>query len=143
MVYVIRRVYKLENYITDLHFDRLGKFLALTCLIYLYFNINEYLIPEFTSKKEEIRITSYNVCYTKLLRLTSFVAAAYHYRYTAGNMTILYETTKLILESKDEIACLKEKATGMVLFEDCFYGNPECGLIDEFNNWALVRNNFV
>jgi len=70
--------------------------------------------------------------------LAGLLAAAYHYRYPAGNMTILYETTKLILESKDEIACLKEKATGMVLFEDCFYGNPECGLIDEFNNWALV-----
>ena len=54
VVYVIRRAYKLEYYITDYHFDKLGKFLVLTCLIYLYFNINEYLIPEFTSKKEEI-----------------------------------------------------------------------------------------
>jgi Ni/Fe-hydrogenase subunit HybB-like protein len=62
VVYVLRRVYKLENYITDLHFDKLGKFLALACLIYLYFNINEYLIPEFTSKKEEI--THLNVLFT-------------------------------------------------------------------------------
>lgn len=54
VVYVIRRAYKLEKYITDYHFDKLGKFLVLTCLIYLYFNINEYLMPEFTSKKEEI-----------------------------------------------------------------------------------------
>ncbi len=54
VVYVIRRAYKLEAYITDSHFDKLGKFLVLTCAIYLYFNINEYLIPEFTSKKEEI-----------------------------------------------------------------------------------------
>ncbi|MGB5462834.1 MAG: NrfD/PsrC family molybdoenzyme membrane anchor subunit [Aureibaculum sp.] len=54
VVYVIRRAYKLEDYITDYHFDKMGKFLVLTCLIYLYFNINEYLIPEFTSKKEEI-----------------------------------------------------------------------------------------
>ena len=54
VVYVIRRAYKLEAYITDRHFDKLGKFLVLTCAIYLYFNINEYLIPEFTSKKEEI-----------------------------------------------------------------------------------------
>ncbi|WP_205417108.1 NrfD/PsrC family molybdoenzyme membrane anchor subunit [Lutibacter oceani] len=54
VIYVIRKAYKLENYITDFHFDKLGKFLVLTCLIYLYFNINEYLIPEFTSKKEEI-----------------------------------------------------------------------------------------
>ncbi len=53
VVYVIRRAYKLEDYITESHFDKLGKFLVLTCAIYLYFNINEYLIPEFTSKKEE------------------------------------------------------------------------------------------
>lgn len=54
VVYIIRRAYKLETYITESHFDKLGKFLVLTCAIYLYFNINEYLIPEFTSKKEEI-----------------------------------------------------------------------------------------
>lgn len=54
VVYVVRRFYKLEDYITEYHFDKLGKFLVLTCLIYLYFNINEYVIPEFTSKKEEI-----------------------------------------------------------------------------------------
>jgi molybdopterin-containing oxidoreductase family membrane subunit len=54
VVYVIRRFYKLDDYITDFHFDKLGKFLVLACLIYLYFNINEYVIPEFTSKKEEI-----------------------------------------------------------------------------------------
>lgn len=62
VVYVIRKAYKLEDYITDLHFDKLGKFLVLTCLIYLYFNINEYLIPEFTSKKEEV--THLNVLVT-------------------------------------------------------------------------------
>ncbi len=57
VVYVIRRAYKLEEYITDYHFDKLGKFLVLTCLIYLYFNINEYLLPQLTSKKEEITHT--------------------------------------------------------------------------------------
>ena len=54
VVYVVRRAYHLEEYITEFHFDKLGKFLVLVCLIYLYFNINEYVIPEFTSKKEEI-----------------------------------------------------------------------------------------
>lgn len=54
VVYILRRVYHLENYITEFHFDKLGKFLVLVCLIYLYFNINEYVIPEFTSKKEEV-----------------------------------------------------------------------------------------
>jgi len=62
VVYVIRRFYKLDDYITDFHFDKLGKFLVLLCLIYFYFNINEYVIPEFTSKKEEI--THLNHLYT-------------------------------------------------------------------------------
>jgi molybdopterin-containing oxidoreductase family membrane subunit len=54
VIYVVRRVKKLENYITDYHFDKLGKLLVLACLIYLYFNINEYLIPAFTAKKGEM-----------------------------------------------------------------------------------------
>ncbi len=62
VVYFIRRAYQLEDYITEYHFDKLGKLLVLTCLIYLYFNINEYVIPEFTSKKEEI--THLNHLYT-------------------------------------------------------------------------------
>lgn len=54
VIYVVRRVKKLENYITDFHFDKLGKLLALACLVYLYFNINEYLMPVFTAKKGEM-----------------------------------------------------------------------------------------
>ena len=54
VVYIVRRAYHLEEYITEFHFDKLGKFLVLVCLIYLYFNINDYVIPEFTSKKEEV-----------------------------------------------------------------------------------------
>ncbi len=51
VVYVLQKAYKLDDYITDYHFDKLGKFLVLVCLIYLYFNLNEYLIPQLTSKK--------------------------------------------------------------------------------------------
>ncbi len=58
VVYVIQRAYKLEDYITDYHYDKLGKLLALICLIYLYFNINEYLLPQLTSKKESITHTN-------------------------------------------------------------------------------------
>ncbi len=58
VVYVIQKAYKLEDYITDYHYDKLGKLLALTCLIYLYFNINEYLLPQLTSKKESITHTN-------------------------------------------------------------------------------------
>ena len=54
VIYVVRRVKKLENYITDFHFDKLGKLLSLACIIYLYFNINEYLIPFFTAKQAEM-----------------------------------------------------------------------------------------
>ena len=53
LMYVIRKVRRLENYITDFHFDQMGKFLGLGCLTYLYFNINEYLIPIFTAPVEE------------------------------------------------------------------------------------------
>ncbi len=53
VIYILRRANKLEKYITDFHFDKLGKLLVLACLIYLFFNINEYLIPAFTAKKGE------------------------------------------------------------------------------------------
>lgn len=53
VVYVLRKVYKLEEFITDLHFDKLGRLLVFACLIYLYFNVNEYLIPAFTASKAE------------------------------------------------------------------------------------------
>ena len=54
VIYVVRKVKKLEDYITEMHFDKLGKLLALACMIYLYFNINEYLLPAFTAKKSEM-----------------------------------------------------------------------------------------
>lgn len=54
VIYIVRWAKKLENYITDSHFDKLGKFLVLACLTYLYFNVNEYFIPFFTAKKGEM-----------------------------------------------------------------------------------------
>ena len=53
VVYVVRRANKLDKYITNLHFDKLGKLLALACMVYIYFNINEYLIPAYTASKNE------------------------------------------------------------------------------------------
>jgi molybdopterin-containing oxidoreductase family membrane subunit len=53
VTYVIRKTYKLEKYITEMHFDKLGQLLVFACLIYLYFNINEYLLPAFTAPKAE------------------------------------------------------------------------------------------
>src|SRR6185436_9750049 len=42
--------YKLQKYITYKHFDNMGKLLVLLSLIYLYFNINEYLVPGYKMK---------------------------------------------------------------------------------------------
>ena len=52
VMYVLRKTYQLENYITDDHFDKMGKILVLLCLLYLYFNINEYLILTYKSTEE-------------------------------------------------------------------------------------------
>ncbi len=52
-MYVFRRAYQLEKYITDLHFEKMGRVVVLLALLYLYFNVNEYLIPAFKMKKSE------------------------------------------------------------------------------------------
>ena len=46
-MYLIRVHLKLKKYITELHFENMGKLLVLLSLVYLYFNINEYLGPAF------------------------------------------------------------------------------------------------
>ncbi len=53
VMYVIRRAYGLEKFITDLHFDRMGRLLVLLCLVYLYFNVNEYLVPAYKNTVDE------------------------------------------------------------------------------------------
>jgi molybdopterin-containing oxidoreductase family membrane subunit len=52
-MYIFRRFYKLENYFTDFHFDKMGKLLVLLSLVYLYFNINEYFVPAYKMKTIE------------------------------------------------------------------------------------------
>ena len=52
-MYVFRVAYKLENYITINNFDRMGKIVVLLALIYLYFNVNEFLVPAFKMKKTD------------------------------------------------------------------------------------------
>ncbi len=46
-VYVFRKVYSLEKYLEEKHFDVLGKMLVLLSFCYLYFNINEYVVPAY------------------------------------------------------------------------------------------------
>lgn len=50
---VLCKLYHLENYITIDHCDRMGKILVLLCLVYLYFNLNEYMMPTYKSTEEE------------------------------------------------------------------------------------------
>ncbi len=52
-MYVFRRAYHLEEYITLKHFDFMGKIVVMLALLYLYFNVNEYLVPAFKMKKAE------------------------------------------------------------------------------------------
>lgn len=46
-MYLMRVHLKLKAYITELHFEKMGRLLVLLSLVYLYFNINEYLGPAF------------------------------------------------------------------------------------------------
>jgi molybdopterin-containing oxidoreductase family membrane subunit len=52
-MYFYRNNYKLKDYITDMHFDNMGKLLVLVSLVYLYFNLNEYMVPGYKMKKFE------------------------------------------------------------------------------------------
>jgi molybdopterin-containing oxidoreductase family membrane subunit len=52
-MYVFRKAYQLEEYITDAHFDRMGKIVVMLALLYFYFNVNEYLVPAFKMRKSE------------------------------------------------------------------------------------------
>ena len=52
-MYMFRKFYHLEKYITEIHFEKMGRIVVLLCLLYLYFNINEYMVPAFKMKKAE------------------------------------------------------------------------------------------
>lgn len=50
----------------------------------------------------------------------------------------LYETEKLKIEHEWEDTFLIDKSTNQILLEDDFYGDPDCGLIDKNNKWAVI-----
>ena len=50
---VFRRAYRLERYVTQVHFRNLGLLLLVLTLIYLYFNINEYWTPAYKMETAE------------------------------------------------------------------------------------------
>jgi molybdopterin-containing oxidoreductase family membrane subunit len=52
-MYVFRKFYQLERYITLDHFDKMARLLVLLSLVYLYFHINENFIPAYKMKGSE------------------------------------------------------------------------------------------
>jgi molybdopterin-containing oxidoreductase family membrane subunit len=50
LVWLLRKLYGLEKYLTESHFDKLGKLFMLVSLVYLYFNANEFLVPGYKLK---------------------------------------------------------------------------------------------
>ena len=52
-MYFFQKNYNLHNYITNKHFSNMGKLLVLVMLVYLYVNINEFLVPAYKLKTAE------------------------------------------------------------------------------------------
>jgi molybdopterin-containing oxidoreductase family membrane subunit len=52
-MFVFRKSYKLENYITDEQFNNMGKLLFLVAAVYLYFNVNEFFVPAYKMKRTD------------------------------------------------------------------------------------------
>jgi Ni/Fe-hydrogenase subunit HybB-like protein len=53
VMFVYRVRYRLKEYFNDEIFDRMGKTLVFVCLVYLYFNVNEFLVPGYKMKVAE------------------------------------------------------------------------------------------
>jgi Ni/Fe-hydrogenase subunit HybB-like protein len=55
-MFVFRKAYHLQKYITDFHFNQMGKLLVFLCVVYAYFNVNEYLIPAYKMRGAEANL---------------------------------------------------------------------------------------
>lgn len=53
LMFIYRVRYRLKTYFTDHHFDMMAKLLVFVSLVYLYFNINEFLVPGYKMKLAE------------------------------------------------------------------------------------------
>ena len=53
LMYVYRWRYSLKSYLEIEHFNQMGKLLVFVCLLYLYFNVNEFLVPGYKMKLAE------------------------------------------------------------------------------------------
>jgi len=54
-MYFFQKNYKLEQYITTDHFDRMGRLLVLVALVYVYFNINEIIVPGYKANTADAK----------------------------------------------------------------------------------------
>jgi Ni/Fe-hydrogenase subunit HybB-like protein len=52
-MYFYRQNFRLQHYLTGDHFDKMCRLLILVSLVYLYFNINEFLVPAYKLKKQD------------------------------------------------------------------------------------------
>lgn len=55
-MFVFRKAYDFQKYITEEHFNNMGKLLVFLCVVYAYFNVNEYLIPAYKMRGAEARL---------------------------------------------------------------------------------------
>lgn len=49
-MYFFRVNYKLQKYLTDDHFEKIARILVLVSIVYIYFNLNEFLVPGYKLK---------------------------------------------------------------------------------------------
>lgn len=52
-MFFFRNSFKIKEYIAEKHFDNMGKLLVLVALVYVYFNINEIIVPAYKLKASE------------------------------------------------------------------------------------------
>lgn len=52
-MFFFRNNYKLKDYLTDMHFDKMARLLVLVAIVYFYFNINEFLVPAYKLKQAD------------------------------------------------------------------------------------------
>ncbi len=50
-VFFFRNNYKLRTYLDEPLFDKMGKLLEFVCVIYFYFNLNEFVVPAYKMKE--------------------------------------------------------------------------------------------
>ncbi|MDX1285187.1 MAG: hypothetical protein R3182_09250, partial [Draconibacterium sp.] len=53
LMFAYRNRYGLKEYFGEKQFDYMGKLLVFVCLVYLYFNVNEFLVPAYKMKTAE------------------------------------------------------------------------------------------